>query len=72
MKRLVYIVFSLCAIGFAGSLLLSEHVNLLVGLTGFFITYFLGCYALENFDMTIKETDEPVQTTQAKKSGRVN
>jgi hypothetical protein len=58
MKRLVYIVFSLCAIGFAGSLLLSEHVNLLVGLTGFVTTYFLGVYALENFDMTFKDTNE--------------
>jgi len=58
MKRIVYIVFSLCSIGFAGSLLLVEHVNLLVGLLGFVITYFLGVYALETFEFRIKDTNK--------------
>lgn len=60
MKRIVYIVFSLCSIGFTGSLLLAEHINLFVGLLGFAFTYFLGVYALEAFDVRIKNTNEIV------------
>jgi len=62
MKKIVYIVFSLCSIGFTGSLLLAEHINLIVGLIGFAVTYFLGVYALESFDMKIRETDETENT----------
>jgi len=63
MKRIVYIVFSLCSIGFTGSLLLAEHINLLVGLLGFAFTYFLGVYALETFDMRIKDANGPAENT---------
>lgn len=67
MKRIVYIVFSLCSIGFTGSMLLAEHLNLLVGLLGFAITYVLGVYALETFDVDIKDTKKPVENTYIEK-----
>jgi len=62
MKRIVYIVFSLCRVGFTGSLLMAEHINLLVGLLGFAITYVLGVTALESVDMKIKDTNETENT----------
>lgn len=67
MKRIVYIVFSLCSIGFCGSMLLVEHINLFVGLLSFAFTYFLGVYALETFDVDIKETKKPVENTYIEK-----
>lgn len=62
MKRLIYIVFALCSIGFTGSLLMAQHINLLVGLLGFAITYVLGVTALESVDMKIKDTNETENT----------
>lgn len=62
MKRIVYVVFSLCSVGFTGSLLMAEHINLLVGLLGFGITYVLGVTALESVDMKIKDTNETENT----------
>ena len=50
MKRLIYIVFALASIGFTGSLLLAQHVNLLVGLLGFMFTFFLGAASIENLE----------------------
>lgn len=56
MKRLIYIVFALASIGFTGSLLLAQHVNLLVGLLGFAFTFFLGAASIENLEISEKKT----------------
>jgi len=56
MKKIVYIVFSLCSVGFTGSLLMAEHLNLLVGLLGFMLTFFLGAGAIENLEISEKKT----------------
>lgn len=58
MKRIVYTVFSLCSIGFTGSLLAAQYFNILIGLVGFAVTYLLGVYALESFDMKFKDTND--------------
>jgi hypothetical protein len=55
MKRLIYIVFALASIGFTGSLLLAQHVNLLVGLLGFMFTFFLGAASIENLEISEKK-----------------
>jgi hypothetical protein len=56
MKRLIYIVFALCSIGFTGSLLMAQHLNLLIGLIGFAVTFFLGAGAIENLEISEKKT----------------
>lgn len=55
MKRIVYIVFTLCSIGFTGSVLLVEYMNLLVGLVGFAFTYLCGVATLESIEMKLKD-----------------
>lgn len=62
MKRIVYTVFSLCSIGFTGSVLAAQYLNILVGLLGFAVTYLLGVYALETFDMKIKDASSNENT----------
>lgn len=62
MKKIVYVIFSLCSIGFTGSVLLADQINLFLGLVGFGLTYVLGVTALESVDMKIKETNETENT----------
>jgi len=62
MKRIVYIVFTLCSIGFTGSVLLVEYMNLLVDLVGFAFTYLCGVATLESIEMKLKD-QETVENT---------
>lgn len=67
MKKIVYIVFSLCSIGFTGSILAAEHINLLIGIIGFGLTYVLGAVTLEALDIELKDTNETVENTFVEK-----
>ena len=62
MKKIIYIVFSLCSIGFTGSVLLVEHINLFVGLIGFGFTYLCGVATLESLEMKLKDQETAENT----------
>jgi hypothetical protein len=63
MRKIFYVIFSLCSIGFIGSTLLVTYVNLLVGFLGFACTYILGVTAMENLDIRIRDTNGPLENT---------
>ncbi len=62
MRRIVYVVFTLCSIGFTGSVLLVQYVNLLVGLLSFAFTFFCGAVTLEAIEIKFKD-QEPAENT---------
>lgn len=62
MKKIVYIVFSLCSLALTGSVLLAQHVNLVIGFAGIGLALYFGVSALESCDITLKETKETENT----------